>query len=401
MRSSSSSRPFHYVKICQIQYHRDLPRDLLFRSDLLLLGFEGLTPNIFAAFADISGTLSARSGGGDKSPESMIADCLLELDRLMVLVRFSDVDLVLDTGGGENMLDSPRDFEGRSDLSAFSDAESREEFLSSLSLDRLLDLERFSSGSLGFSLLSGDFSLLGFLSSFLEDAPQFPHDEPSRTTFGRSFLAGVLGSGGGGGMRSSNNGASGTAETSGTSFGIDLDLLDLLFLLDFSTGISTMSMISSSGSIGSEGKLPGTAFDLLFFGDAFSSTGGSSFTFLDFEELDFFLSSLVDGKSGGGSSAGAGGGGGGGGGGVSDSFDVSNAFKRSAILPPTGFFVSPDAFIGVDDDFEVVVVSSTVVSRIRALSANRNLVLETSPLFGRFWCHSYPCLISWTQHPRN
>jgi len=86
----------------------------------------------------------------------------------------------------------------------------------------------------------------------------------------------------------------------------------------------------------------------------------------DLERLDFFLSSL--------SGAGGGGGGGGGGATASTSFSLgdSKAFNLSAIFPPTGFFVSTDAFIENDADagFRDVVVSlGLVASGSFALSA--------------------------------
>jgi hypothetical protein len=323
---------------------------LLCFSDLLLDSFPGVTPSIFAAFADISGGFLMSSGGGDRIPVPSATDCRRELDRPLVLDRFSEVDFDRDNGGALlNMLEMPRDFGGRSTFSALSDAESFDEDFSSFSDDFFVDLDRFKSESLdlfsSFAVVSSGFlSLEDFFfssfSSFRGAAPHAPQELPSRTTRGRSFFD-DLGSGGGVG------GPAGTALGS-------LSLLDdLLFLLDLgSAGISRSSRSSSPKSVG---KLPGTSLDLDdFFGDAFFSSA-ISLSFLDvnlevLEDLDFL------------SSTGGGGGGGGGGAGASTSFCDSNAFRRSAILPPTGFLFNADAFIGVEDDLKDVVVSLEVAA---------------------------------------
>jgi hypothetical protein len=335
---------------------------LLFLSDLLRDSLVGVKPSIFAAFSDIS-------GGGEMIPE-LTTDCRRELVLPDALGRLSDADFDRDNGFGvPNMLVRPLDNGGRS---AFSDEEPFDESFSSLSVDLFDDFDRFKSESFDFlsSFAGGDSSerrsFDDFFSSFRGAAPHAPQEDPSRTTRGRSFFEdleslesfGSFGSGGGVG------GPIGAAFSSSGSLSL---LEDLLFLLDFfSTGISTMSTISSS----SAGKLPGTSLDLeLFLGDTlFSSTISLSFldvvlrlvVVCDFERLDFFLSSL----------SGAGGGGGGGGGGAEASTWGSKAFNLSAILPPTGFFVTTDAFIDVDVDFKEVVVSlGLVASGSFALSA--------------------------------
>jgi hypothetical protein len=339
---------------------------LLFLSDLLRDNLVGVTPSILAAFSDIS-------GGGEMIPElSTTTDCRRELVLPDVLDRLSDTDFDRDNGlGAPNMLVRPLDNGG---LSAFSDEEPFDESFSSLSDDLFVDFDRFKSESFDFlsSFASGDSSerrsLDDFFSSFRGAAPHAAQEDPSRTTRGRSFFEDLeslesldsfdsFGSGGGVG------GPTGAA----FSFSGSLSLLDDLLLLDFlSTGISTASTVSSS----SAGKLPGTSFDLKpFFGHTFFSSK-ISLSFLDgvlrlavvcdFERLDFFLSSM----------SGGGGGGGGGGLATSTTFCASNAFNLSAIFPPTGFFVTTDAFIDVDVDFKEVVVSlGLVASGSFALSA--------------------------------
>jgi len=259
----------------------NVPRDLLFLSDLLLEIFAGVIPSIFAALADISG---GASGGGDIIPDPWItADWRLEC-LLWLLVRFSETDLDLDNGGALlNMFESPLDI---GDRSALSDEESFEEPFSSD--DFLTDFERFKSESLDFfnsfaGEVSSDLrSLDDLFSSFRGAAPHAPQEEPSRTTRGRSFFEDDLRSGGVGGPAGSTFSLTGSLSL----------LLDLLFLLDFfSSDMSTISTISSSGRSG--GKLPGTSFGLeLFLGDSiFSSTISLSFLEDDLDNLDFFLSS--------------------------------------------------------------------------------------------------------------
>jgi hypothetical protein len=367
---------------------------LLFLSDLLLDSLFGVTPSILAAFSDIS-------GGGDGIPWSSTTDWRRELDLPDVLGRRSVTDLDLDNGfEAPNMLVRPRDKGG---LSTFSDDDPFEESFSSFSEGFFDDdFERFKSES--FDLLSsftgcGDSSerrsLEDFFSSFFgagaAAAPHAPQEEdPSRTTRGRSFFdedldsLDSLGSGGGVG------GPAGT--TFSFFFSGSFSLLNDLLLLDFLSGITIESTVSSS----SAGKLPGTSFDeeTFFVHALFSSAVSLSFLELDLrfvmvcdlERLDFFLSSL--------SGAGGGGGGGDGGGGgatFSTSFSLadSNAFSLSAILPPTGFFVTTDAFIEVDADAdckEVVVALELAPSGSFALSA------AISPLDASFLAASEPLL---------
>jgi hypothetical protein len=368
---------------------------LLFLSDLLLESLLGVTPSILAAFSDIS-------GGGDGIPWSSTTDWRRELDLPDALGRRSVTDLDLDNGfEAPNMLVRPRDKGG---LSTFSDDDSFEESFSSFSeafFDD--DFDRFKSES--FDLLSsftrcGDSSerrsLEDFFSSFFgvaaAAAPHAPQEEdPSRTTRGRSFFdedldsLGSLGSGGGVG------GPVGTAFS--FFFSDSFSLLGDLLLLDFLSGIT----IESTVSLSSVGKLPGTSFDEepFFVHAFFSSAVFLSFLELDLrfvvicdlERLDFFLSSL-SGAAGGG---GGGGDGGGGGATFSTSFSLadSNAFSLSAILPPTGFFVTTDAFIEVDADADC---KEVVVALELAPSGSFDLSAAISPLDASFLAASEPLL---------
>jgi hypothetical protein len=119
----------------------NIPRDLLFLSDLLLDSLVGVTPSILAAFSDIS-------GGGDGIPLPPTTDVRRELVLPDALGRRSDADFDLDNGfGAPNMLVRPRDKGG---LSAFSDEDPFEESFSSFSGDLFDDFERFKSESFDF-----------------------------------------------------------------------------------------------------------------------------------------------------------------------------------------------------------------------------------------------------------